>query len=439
MLFAFAKAETAASAYLFAFAVTLSFGLAALFLTAGKRQESDFRSALLLVVLWWGAAPVFAAIPLVMEGMAWADAYFETVSALTTTGAWISNQAMLSDETGMLWRAMLQWLGGLASMAIAAAIFIRPAFIGIDTLLPPFSRGDRDSYLRPIRNAVVAFAAPYAVLTAIAFAALLISGVSEYDAAILALSTMASGGMVPHTNGLEAYSSASVATLFPFILLSGANFVLIARLMRGVGIRGGDLETGTYLLILLFVGFLFWVTAGAGDVALIPAQLFNAAGFLSTSGLSIGEGPTLVAAMLTAIIGGAAISTAGGFKIVRWLVIMRRANAELRRLVSPSGVFDGTRVANELGVWMHFLVFTFMLGVFVLAVTAGGHSFEIAAATATAVLSNTGPLLGFVEGGESGYEIFSGPLRVVLIVGMILGRLEAVAALALISRAFWRS
>ena len=439
LLLALGTGESVAGAYLFSGCVTVFAGICAYIVSGERRSTTDFRSALLFVLIWWTAIPVFAALPLLLAGFTAFDAYFEAVSALTTTGAWLSNESIEASGAGLLWRAELQWLGGLASLAFAAAIFIRPAFVGIDTLLPPFSRGDRDSFLRPVRNAVAAFWGPYALITAIAFASMMLAGLGAFDAAITALSVVASGGIVPPSAGFEAYPASAPAVYFPFLLLSGANFVLIARVLRGAERRARDVETGGYIVIALGVGVLFWATAGAVGVERLPLHIFNAASLLSTNGVIIGEAPPLTVAMVTAIIGGAAVSTAGGFKVLRWLVIMRRAREELRLLVDPRGVFGPRRESDELGVWMHFLVFTMTLAALVLIVTAGGHSLETATAAATAILSNTGPLLSLAENAGSGYEMFSAPIRALLIVGMILGRLEAVAALALINRAFWRA
>lgn len=435
---ALARGEAAAGAYFFSACLTIIAGAGGLALTSRTSAPRSFRSALLFVLLWWSIAPIFAGIPFALSGLSWLDAYFEAVSALTTTGAWLSNAAILEDGSGLLWRAELQWIGGLASVAIAAAVFIRPAFIGVDTLAPPFARGDRDSHLRPLRNALAAFVGPYCLLTASAFLLLALSGAPAFEALILALSTIASGGIVPHGDGLDGYDFGVISVLFPFVLLSGANFILITRFLRGEFRYSDDAETKSYVLIALIVGFMLWITSGADDVGAIPAQIFNSASLLSTNGALIGEAPRLPAALITAIIGGAAVSTAGGFKILRWLVIMRRAREEIRQLVIPRGVFGASRIADELGVWMHFLVFTMTLAGLVLVVTAGGHSFEFAVTAATSILSNTGPLLSIAEGGEEGYAIFNAPIRIILIIGMILGRLEAVAALALINRAFWR-
>lgn len=431
--------ESSAGAYLFGAVSALIAGGAAFAASIGRRPATDFRGALIIVLLWWAVIPIFAALPFMMSPMPFQDAYFEAVTAMTTTGGWLTYAGAIESPAGMLWRAQLQWLGGLASLAIAAAIFIRPAFIGIDTLLPPFSRGDDDSFLHSLRNATRAFVSIYVLITLVAFAVVALAGAPILDAVVMALSAVASGGFIPHEAGVAGYSPNVLRALFPFIILGGANFVLIARLLSGKRERVSDTETGAYLVILIWVALLFWVTAGAGDFELLGPQLFNAASLLSTNGYIIGEAPPLTVALVTAIIGGAAVSTAGGFKILRWIVIMRRAREEIRQLVIPSGVFGVRKVSNELGVWMHFIVFTMTLAVLVVALSTGGHGFDLAAAAATAALSNTGPLIQLADGGAAGYAVFSAPLRWLLVGAMILGRLEAAVALALINRAFWRS
>ena len=425
--------------YLFGATVTLIAGGGCYVASMGNRKAGDFRSAIVVILLWWIIAPAFGAIPLIFSMGSFQDAYFEAVSALTTTGAWLSNEKAIASAPAMLWRGQLQWLGGLASLAIAAAIFIRPAFIGIDTLLPPFSRGDRASYLRAIRNATVGFFGAYLLLTTTSFIIQMLLGAPVLDAAVISMSAVSSGGFIPRETGLAAYPFAVTGALLPFMVLGGANFILITRLMQGTTSRNRDVETGVYFLAILVVGVVFWVANDAGDWDLIPAQVFNAASLFSTNGMLIGENPTLPLALVTVIIGGSAVSTAGGFKILRWLVIIRRSREEIRRLITPKGVFGKSNIANEFGVWIHFLGFTIILGALTLLITLDGHSFDLAATAATAIFANAGPVIGIVEGAETGYEVFSAPTRILLCAGMILGRLEAVVALAIFNVAFWRS
>ncbi len=431
--------DPSAGPFLFGAVSTLIAGAGAWAASIGRSAPSDFRGALVIILLWWVVAPAFASIPFALGGATFADAYFEAIAAVTTTGGWLSRDAAVSSPSLMLWRAELQWLGGLASIAIAAAIFIRPAFIGIDTLLPPFSRGAKNDFLRPLRNAVFSFWSIYAGATFFAFAAFALAGEPTLHAAVMALSGVASGGFLPGGGGSGGLALWTIAILFVLMVFSGSNFVVIARLVRGAKERVRDIENGAYFLIIIFAGFFFWLLAGAGDLKLLAPQTFNAASILSTNGFTIGEAPPLSVVLVTAIIGGAAVSTAGGFKILRWLVIMRRAGEELRRLIEPSAVFGKRRVSNELGVWIHFLVFTMTLAGLVVILSSGGHEFELAAAAAVSALSNAGPLIYLAEGGESGYAAFSEPYRWALAVAMVLGRLEAAVALALINRWFWRT
>lgn len=426
----------AAGNYAFSAAATIFTGGCLILLAGGAPRRIDLRSTMLLVFLWWTAAPLFGALPLWLDDWSFVDGYFEIVSALTTTGATLDRAAFAADRVDLFWRAALQWLGGLSSLAIAAAIFIRPAFVGADTLIPSFSTGERSSYAHAIGTAARSFVLVYAFITAVAITLLALNGASLVDAAILAMSTAASGGIVPHPEGLSAYPITLMLALAPFVVLSGVNFILLERTARGQPIVFHDLESAAYLALVLALGLGLWLLAGGGKLA---EHLFNAASLFSTNGVTVGPPPGLVIALVTVIIGGSAVSTAGGLKILRWLVIMRRTQLEVRRLVLPSAVFGPHDAGNELGVWMHFLVFTFALAVLTAALAAGGHSFEAAAAGAVGALANAGPVIALTPDGAEGYQIFSdAPLRLLLAFAMIVGRLEGVAALMLINRAFWR-
>ena len=405
----------------------------------GYRPPTDFRGGILLVVLWWSVASMFAAIPFLFSGYSLIDAYFEAASALTTTGAWLQVPARPMDPAGLAWRACLQWMGGLLSISIAASIIVRPMLYGVETLQPPFSRGERNSYLSSLSNALIAFWPAYTIFTALCALCLSGVGVSMFDSLILASSVISSSALIPSQEGLVAYPALVPAVLSPFVMVSGMNFILISFALRGAWRQAQDTETEVFFAMIVCVGVMIWILLGQGDLRLLPAQLFNAASLLSTNGMMLGQAPPLTVAVITALIGGAAVSTAGGFKILRWIIIMKRAREEIRRLISPNMIDGPSRIVNELGVWMHFIVFTLVLGLMVLIFTGYGHSFETAAAAAAATLSNTGPLLSLVEYGESTYNAFEIFPKLVLCAAMILGRVEAVVALALFNRAFWRS
>lgn len=439
-LVALSENSAVAQSYLFSMVITVFAGGGLLLSTRGRRRSGGLKSAIFLATLWWIVTPFFGALPFLLEGMTPINSYFEAVSALTTTGAWQSEALARTSKPDMIWRALMQWSGGLASLAIAAVIFIRPAFVGTDTLLPPFSRGDRNSYIRAMRNAMFMFFRVYVLLTVIVGILLFLSGIEAFNAIVMSLSAVASGGFIPFADGANGLSNISAGILLPVFFVSGANFVLITRLFLTKETSLKDAETGVYGLIAFGVTLLLILYSLPVSIEFIPRYTFNAVSMLSTNGVFIGAPPPLIICLVTVLIGGTAISTAGGLKVLRWLVVMRRTREELRKLSSPNAVFGQVNSQNELGVWMHFLVFTLVLGILLVSITAGGHSFALSATAAVGVLSNAGPILGLVDGGANGYAVFSGDFqKVMLITGMILGRVEAVAALALFNRSFWRS
>ncbi|MEM9809964.1 MAG: potassium transporter TrkG [Pseudomonadota bacterium] len=412
-------------------------------LPQGRSKRSGFRELILALSIFWLVIPFAAGVPFFAQGLSLSDGWFETVSALTTTGAWLSEPTARSLASGMLYRVLLEWLGGLTSLATAAAIFVRPEFVGVFTPNPPFARGKNDSYLRAFSRAMKAFLPVYFALTVLGFALLFATGVAPIQAAAMALSLIASGGLLPVAGGLFMFNPATITVVVLLMIISAVNFVVIARIaLLGSSQfkRGPDRETRAFLLLIIPLSFLFWVSAGAGDWDKLPAQIVNAVSILSTNGLLMGETPQLTPVLVTTVIGGAAVSTAGGIKLLRWLITFQRAGQELWQLGHPGGVTGEKQpMIFEFGVWIHTIAFTLVLASLTLTVAFFGYDLELAAATAAAVVANAGPLLVAVEGSTADFVHFAEPLRIILAIGMIAGRLELVLLLLVIQREFWRS
>lgn len=407
-----------------------------------RPTRSGFRELILALSLFWLAVPCIAAVPFLGDGFRPDEAWFEAVAALTTTGGWLSEPVARATTSGMVYRASLQWLGGLASLATAAAVFVRPEFVGIQPPIPPFARGTRDSYLRAFATATRTFLPVYAGITGVSVVAFMATGVAGIEALSLGLSFIASGGFVPRPGGIEGYGAPAVTVASLTMLAGAVNFVVIARLaLRGRGrFRSGpDPETVAFLALIAPVGALYWASLGTFDPSQFPHQLGNAVSMLSTSGIIIGDAPQLTPILVTATIGGAAVSTAGGIKLLRWLITFRRAGQELWQLTHPGGILKRPRpLLFEFGVWIHTIAFTIVLAGLVLTVAFFGYELEFAAATAVAVVTNSGPLLAAVDGSTADFVLFTAPLRMLLALGMIAGRLELVLLLLLFDREFWR-
>ena len=425
------------SAFLGGLAFALSFAR-----SARPPAKAGLRELMLALLLFWAAVPLIAALPFVEQGWTPADAWFEAVSGLTTTGGWLSAPSARATLPGALYRAQLEWVGGLVSLCTAAAVFVRPEFMGVTPVVPPFARGESGSYLRAFRAAFGVFLPIFASLTALSAGAFIVTGVPTGDAVVMALSLISTGGFVPQAGGIEAYGMAARVVSVLVMLLGAANFIVIAGILSGRQrrMRGGeDRETLALLLLVPAIALLFWVSTGAGDLDRLAKQAFNAASILSTNGLTIGEAPQLTPVLVTAVIGGAAVSTAGGIKLLRWLVTFQRMGEELWKLSHPGGVVPEKPSANEFGVWIHTIAFTILLALIVLVTAFFGNSLEVSAAVAVAVVANAGPLVELAPNTTADYVLFDPALRPFFAIGMIAGRLELIVLLATANRRFWQA
>lgn len=404
--------------------------------------KSGLRELMLSLLLFWGAVPLAASLPFIEQGWVASDAWFEAVSGLTTTGGWLSDPSARATLPGAIYRAELQWIGGLVSLCTAAAVFVRPEFIGVAPVVPPFARGESDSYLRAFRAAFSVLTPIFASLTALAAGGFIALSVPPGDAFVMALSLLSTGGFIPHAGGIEAYGLGPQILALVVMLLGAANFIVVAGVVSGRErrMRGGeDRETLALLLLVPAIGLLFWLSTGAGDVDRLLRQSFNAASVLSTNGFTVGEAPQLTPVLVTAVIGGAAVSTAGGIKLLRWLITFQRVGEELWKLSHPGGVLPEKPSVNEFGVWIHTIAFTILLAAIVLVTAFFGNSLEVSAAVAVAVVANAGPLVDLAPNTTADYVLFDPALRPVYAVGMIAGRLELVVLLVSLNRRFWQS
>ncbi|MEM6650865.1 MAG: potassium transporter TrkG [Pseudomonadota bacterium] len=442
---AWAQNESQVSGFVLGGIVASLIGALSLALGQGMKGQLSVRGGLrelmLALLIFWSLVPLSGAIPFRFVGETVGAAWFDAVSALTTRGGWLSDPAARATKADMLYRASLQWMGGLVSLSTAAAVFVRPEFMGSAPLVPPFSRGEGGTYLRAFDRAVWAFLPIYALIAALGSVALIASGVPMAEGVTMALSFLASGGFIPVAGGMEAFGLSSRFISCLLMTLGAINFVVIASyiLKQSGRMRSGrDQETVAFLMLIPLVTIIFWMSRGAGDMDLLFSQMFNAISLLSTNGQTLGEAPSLTPVLVTAIIGGAAVSTAGGIKLLRWLVTFQRTSEELWKLINPGAVFGKPPSTNELGIWIHSLAFAILLASFVLITAFYGYPLEVSAAAAVAVISNTGPLLDLAPQMTGDFLVFDDTLRFIFGMGMIAGRLELVIMLVIINRRFWQ-
>lgn len=455
---AFALEEAAGvPAFALGAGVCLFFGVILVMVGTGGSGKFGRREAVVLAVSAWLLLPVFAAVPIAASGAAdrLSGAVLEAISGLTTTGLTMFANIDEVARSVVVWRALLQWLGGLATIMFAVSLVPQ---IGVELQSRP-SGSDAHAHARSIRPRLrqvgPAVAATYAGLTVLCLIGLLVAGMPVLDAACYAMAVMSTGGFVPNAGGPLAYGSTAVLPILIVGMLAGA----ISFTMHWAAASGRpatyfrDPETG-FLLLLVAAGtaIVFIVLAAVPGQGLGNGftealwQVVSAATTTGFAGVGTSTAPVFVILMLAgfALIGGASLSTSGGIKLMRALLLVRQSARELERLVHPHGVMliklgrASVTDAAMQNIWAFFVLFIFCLIVLAAGLSAVGLSFDHGLVMALSALTNSGPVLLHAAGFATDMAGLSETGRAIVAIGMLVGRLEIFALLILVSPMFWK-
>ena len=411
-------------------------------------REAAFYAGLTLLTL-----PVFGAIPFAASpelGGA-VGAYFEAVSAITTTGATAYPSIEAAPQSLVFWRALLAWLGGLGAIVFASVILVPVFSPGLPVLAIPLPAIERSSLFIRLRRMTMIVGPIYAALLMAVWIALWLAGLSPFEALCLALAASSTTGFLTRDGTLDAYGAPFAEPVILLAILIGAtNLLLIIYMGRGwirSSIQTLELRVGLRLAAIAGLTAALATVWSVPSLGSIWAGFFNGVSLLSTTAFSVGGAdapgalplPLVFAAIF---IGGSAVSTAGGIKLVRAALFLRLGLLELARLAHPHRVavirFGTHQVGSRLvdACWAFVFLFIGFLLAGSLAITVTGVSFVPALTAAAASMSNAGPALAYA--GDLTYAEFPPFAKLVLAGLMIAGRLEILALLALLNPAYWR-
>jgi trk system potassium uptake protein TrkH len=423
------------------------------------KGELSIRHGYLLVVAMWTAMPAVATLPLllVIDGLSFTDAYFETMSGLTTTGATVLTGLDSLPPAINLWRHELNWLGGMGIIVLAVAILPLLGIGGRQLFKAETPGPMKDSALTPrITETARNLWLVYLSITIACIASLKMVGMNWLDAVCHAFSAMGLGGFSTHDKSVGFFDSPAIeAVLIVFMLIAVLNFTTHFLAWRGKNFRVylDDAEAFPTLFLILAscVGigfFLWWQGVYAGYWTALRHASFNLVSIATSSGyasVDYAQWPIfapLWMMFLTAIVASAG-STGGGIKMIRTLVLFKQAGREFLKLLHPSVVnpmkISGHVVANNivfavLGfIFLYFMVIVTLT--FVLLIS--GLDFISAFTAVLASVNNCGPGLGVV-GPANNYQSLSDFQTWVCTSAMLLGRLEIFTVLILFTPNFWR-
>ena len=444
--------------FLESFGLTLAAGLL-LWLPVHKvRKELRLRDGFIVVAAFWTVLGTFGAAPLYFSPapeLTLTDAIFESISGLTTTGATVITGLDALPRSILYYRQQLQWLGGMGIIVLAVAVLPMLGVGGMQLYRAETPGPVKDTKLTPrITETAKALWYVYLAFTVACAASYRLAGMGWFDAICHAFSTVAIGGFSPHDMSIGYFDSMTVDLVaIVFMFIAGINFSLHFYAWRYVSIKhyGGDSEFRGYaailavLAVLVILGLLYHESYDAPIDAIVNG-LFQAVSIATTTGFTTADysaWPAAIPVMLifSSFIGGCAGSTAGGIKVVRWLLIYKQGMREIVRLVHPNAEIP-VKLGNKAvqyrvvdAVWGFFSVYVVVFSVMLVAMMATGLDQVTAFSAVAATLNNLGPGLGDVS---SGFMTLSNTAKWIAIAGMLLGRLEIFTLLVLITPTFWR-
>ena len=425
------------------------------FVTRRSVFKLNTRSGFVVVAVSWLSTCLFGASPFLISGCipAFSDALFESVSGFTTTGATVLPAVEHLPRSINLWRMQMHWLGGMGIVALTVALL--PVLgVGGFQLIKAETTGPEKGKITPkitVTAKILWFI--YIALTAVQTLLLVIAGMDFFDALGHSFATVGTGGFSSRNASIGSYQSPGIewiCTLFMF--LAGINFSLYYRVLVGRGIeflQNTELKVYTAIVIissLIIVPFIMPLYGSFG--AALRNASFHVASIISTTGFSTTDyaqwHPIAQSVLFMLLfIGGCAGSTAGGIKVIRWIIMAKQMGIEVKRLLHPHGVFSmhlNQRPGREdvvYNVAAFMFLYFFMLMLTAFAAAADGADLMTSLTASLALVGNVGPGFGRVGPAEN-FGFFSAAAKYWFSFAMLAGRLELYTMLVFFMPTFWK-
>lgn len=436
-----------------------SLGISAgvLWLTWSYRGDINPRSGFLLVSLGWILVSAVGAVPFVLGGAihSYTDAFFETMSGFTTTGASILTEIESMPRPFLFWRSLTHWLGGMGIVVLAVALFPLLGIGGLQLMKAEAPGPDVDRLTSRITGTAKILWMIYVGMTVLETLLLMFGGMSVFDALTHTFGTLATGGFSSKNASVGHYDSPYLQNVITvFMVLAGTNFIMHYRLLTGrfrLLWKNSELKAylGIFLVTMLVMGFNLFREGVYPDLATsLRYSGFQTASILTTTGYATADfalWPGLSQALLFAMmfIGGSAGSTGGGVKVVRIVSLLKQGFTEMKYLLHPRSVFtvklNGSRLRKSVvyTITGFIILYMFFLILTTVVVATDGKSLLTSFSTALATLGNIGPGFDGI-GPTENYSSFSPGIKWFLSFIMMLGRLEIYTVLVLFSPQFWK-
>ena len=423
--------------------------------------EKDFRLNLqqtfLFSTLAWVMVAIFGSIPFLLspEKFSFSEAFFESMSGITTTGATIITNLDSSPKSVLIWRAIMQWLGGIG--IVVMAITILPLLKVGGMQLFKMEGPDTTEKILP-KTAEVGFIiiSTYLVLTLLCAFFYWMFGMTFFDSVAHSMTTIATGGFSTHNESIGYFNSSSIELIASiFIILGSIPFIAYLKFIKGnkkIFIQDSQIKGLIYLLcVSILIIFLYLVLMNSESNLLdkIRISSFNVISILSGTGyvtddFGLWGNFSLIFFLFLMFVGGCAGSTACGIKIFRHQMLFLFLKSQIKKLISPNSIiivkYNNQKISDNFinSVIIFIFSFLFIFLIISMLLSFSGLDFITAISGAASSISNVGPGLGGVIGPDGNYKNIPDISKWILTFSMLLGRLELFAVLVLFFPSFWR-
>ena len=417
----------------------------------------SIKEAFIITVLSWLLLSILCAIPFIYSStnLSVIDAFFESMSGITTTGATVLNNIDNLPKGMLIWRALLQWLGGIGIVVIA--LFILPFLrIGGMQLFHLEGNDPYDKFLPKISSVISKIVTFYILFTALLFGLYYVNNMSLFDALAHSFTTISTGGFSTHDNSFAYFENNKILLIaIIFMIIGSLPFLVIAQTsIKNFSGVFKDNQVRVFLIILISsisIIYLFanhYIDGGIIhkfiSIAFNTISIISGTGFVSENFEEWGNYASVLFLLLM-FIGGCAGSTTGGLKIFRFQILFKYLNLHFRKMLQPHAVFathfNGKKVSDTTyeSVMIFFFLYILTFAVSALLLSFSGLDFLTCVSASASSISNVGPGLGEVIGPDGNYSLLTDYSKLVLIITMFLGRLEMLTILVLFLPSFWKN
>jgi trk system potassium uptake protein TrkH len=445
------------SSFIGASIISIIFGVLFFLSNLNHEKKLNLRQAFLLTALSWLSIAIFGSLPFIFSTLELSitDAFFESMSGITTTGSTIISSLETAPRSILLWRAMLQWLGGIG--IIVMAITLMPIMnVGGMQLFKISSNDSSEKLLPKSKEVALRLIYVYLALTSLCAVTYKVFGMGVFDSVTHSMTTIATGGFSNYNESIGYFNSFPIEiSSMVFIILGSLPFIAYIKFLNGnKKIFFSDVQIRSFIKIIIFSIILLCIYSLFQNKNFSEMNLrvifFNIISILTGTGYVTGEFDgwgnfPLIFFLTLMFIGGCAGSTTCGIKIFRIQILYLFIINQLKKIIYPKGIFlikydknivDNKFMASIISFIFLYLVIFFLITAFL---SLSGLDFVTSISGAATSISNVGPGLGSTIGPSGNFSTLPEISKWILSLGMILGRLELFAILVLFIPSFWRN